>query len=182
MKKLVTTFLILAIIFAFTAATATAEPARNVTATVDPGITITLNGVSQGLRNAQGESVYPILYGGSTYLPLRAIASLLGVQVDWHPDGFQWATGRIIHLQRGGQAQSFPATQSQSTRQVQATIDPGVRIFFDGAIEIMRDANRNQVHPLMFEGTTYLPVRAVAEILDLSINWVAATRTVQITI
>ena len=47
------------------------------------GITIKLDGQIKNLYDANGTQIYPISYNGSTYVPIRAISNLLGVNVDW---------------------------------------------------------------------------------------------------
>lgn len=44
------------------------------------------NGQVQTLKNANGEVVYPMLYEGTTYLPVRAIAELNNKEVIWYED------------------------------------------------------------------------------------------------
>lgn len=43
------------------------------------------------------------------------------------------------------------------------------------------DANGNSVEPFMFNGTNYLPVRAISEALGLDVGWDAATSTIILT-
>ena len=45
--------------------------------------TIRVDGDKQNFRNADGEKVYPILFEGTTYLPVRAIGELMGKVVYW---------------------------------------------------------------------------------------------------
>ena len=54
----------------------------------------------------------------------------------------------------------------------------GVSIVIDGHKLDPRDVNGNQVDAVIYKGTTYLPVRAVAEALGLDVNWDQDTRTV----
>ena len=49
-------------------------------------IKITLDGETLTPRNAQGDIVEPFIMGGSTFLPLRALAEALGLNVDWDPN------------------------------------------------------------------------------------------------
>jgi len=42
----------------------------------------------------------------------------------------------------------------------------------------MKDGLGNPVYPLMYNGTTYLPIRAVSNMLNIPIEWEAATKTV----
>ena len=45
--------------------------------------TIRVDGEKQIFRNADGDRVYPILFEGTTYLPVRAIGELMGKTVYW---------------------------------------------------------------------------------------------------
>jgi hypothetical protein len=75
-------------------------------------------------------------------------------------------------------ALSLTAVASSSV--VEVTVDPGVTIAFNGQAQDMFDANGNRVYPIMYNGTTYLPVRAISNIAGLPIEWDNATRTVKI--
>lgn len=48
--------------------------------------TIKVNGQVQTLKNVNGEVVYPMLYEGTTYLPVRAISELNNKEVVWYED------------------------------------------------------------------------------------------------
>lgn len=51
-----------------------------------PDFTIVIDGEEQTFKNAQGETVYPLLYDGTTYLPVRAIGNMMGKTVYWYED------------------------------------------------------------------------------------------------
>lgn len=63
-------------------------------------------------------------------------------------------------------------------RDVTSTIRYDMTIRLDGEALTLRDANGNEVQPMSFGGTTYLPLRAIAEILGLDVDWDGATQTV----
>lgn len=46
-------------------------------------VKVSLNGEILDLRNAAGEPVEPFLFGGTNYLPVRALAEALGLHVAW---------------------------------------------------------------------------------------------------
>ena len=48
-----------------------------------PDYTIVMDGEEQSFRTAFGEEIFPLLYNGSIYLPLRAIGQLMGMTVVW---------------------------------------------------------------------------------------------------
>ena len=56
---------------------------RNVTTTIDEGITMKWNNARFTAREDNGSTVHPIVYNGRTYLPIRFIAEKAGVDVGW---------------------------------------------------------------------------------------------------
>lgn len=77
------------------------------------GITIKLDGNEQIMYNAVGDRVYPISYEGTTYVPIRAVSNMLGIDVDW--DG----PNNTVLLGKTGEYKDFietvlPYTQSDN--------------------------------------------------------------------
>ncbi len=56
----------------------------------------------------------------------------------------------------------------------------GVQIVVNGTTITPKDANGTIVEPFIVDGTTYLPVRAVAEALGQAVDWDGTTKTVYI--
>lgn len=56
-----------------------------------------------------------------------------------------------------------------------------IKVSLDGRQFTPKDAAGNVVEPFIIDGTTYLPVRAVAEALNLNVEWDNATSTVKLT-
>ncbi len=55
-----------------------------------------------------------------------------------------------------------------------------IKVVINGNRAELKDANGNTVDPFILDGTTYLPVRAVANSLDQAVSWDAKTQTVYI--
>lgn len=60
------------------------------------------------------------------------------------------------------------------------TVYTGITLYFDGVKVDPKDANGNSVEPLLYNGTTYLPVRAVSGLFHEEINWDGKTKSVYI--
>lgn len=55
-----------------------------------------------------------------------------------------------------------------------------IKVVINGNRADLKDAAGNTVDPFVIDGTTYLPVRAVANALDQAVSWDAKTQTVYI--
>lgn len=64
-------------------APAQAADSQTVQATLNAGITVTMDGTPQTFHDAQGAVVLPLTYNGTTYLPVRAVCGLVGLPVEW---------------------------------------------------------------------------------------------------
>lgn len=53
-----------------------------------------------------------------------------------------------------------------------------IKVTMDGKPVSLVDANGNAVEPFAMDGTTYLPIRAIASALKLNVGWDGATSTV----
>ncbi len=84
MKKKFIKVLCIALVFAIgTTSVAAYSYLLNISAYLNYGITIKYDGETQYMYDANGEWVCPISYNGTTYLPVRAVADMLGVAVEW---------------------------------------------------------------------------------------------------
>ena len=70
------------------------------------------------------------------------------------------------------------ALASNAARQITATLDPGISIVYNNQKQDLKDANGNAVYPIAYNGTTYVPVRAVSGIFSQPVDWDSATETV----
>lgn len=73
---------------------------------------------------------------------------------------------------------SFIAFGSSLTTEIKAILSREVTIKYCGEVQNMKDGSGNPVYPIMYNGTTYLPVRAVSDMLDLPVDWDANAKTV----
>lgn len=75
---------------------------------------------------------------------------------------------------------AVPSLAESTSRQLTAVYN-GIGIYVNGVKIDPRDANGNSVQPFVVDGTTYLPVRAIAEAVGYDVNYDASTQTVSLT-
>jgi len=61
---------------------------------------------------------------------------------------------------------------------ISAVINQGIQIVYNGNVQTLTDANGNQVYPISYNGSTYVPIRAVSGIFGQPVNWDAANNQV----
>lgn len=70
------------------------------------------------------------------------------------------------------------AAASGTLKEIAAYLNYGITIKYDGETQNLTDASGNRVYPITYNGTTYLPVRAVSNMLGVAVDWDGATQTV----
>lgn len=64
---------------------------------------------------------------------------------------------------------------------VSASTAPDITVTVDGAVWIFFSVSGAQVHPIIYNGTVYLPLRAVGELTGKNLNWDQDTLTYNLT-
>ena len=144
--------------------------ATNVTKSAD--IHITYNGVEQAFTDVSGNTVLPLVSEGTTYLPIRAVSGRAGLGVEWEQET------QTVALTSGGIQTNYAGTPKASTESVDVTVSTDIKVTLDGATKAFTNAGGEAVYPIVNNGTTYLPIRAVCSMLSIPVEWNQATQTV----
>ena len=72
---------------------------------------------------------------------------------------------------------SITVFAKQATETISVMYD-NIKILIDGVEYTATDANGNVVEPFIYNGTTYLPVRGIANAFDKDVDWEPQTSTV----
>ena len=158
------------------AVSAGAAQSSTVSAQLSPDISVEVDGAVRTFYNVNGDEVHPILYSGTTYLPVRAIGELMGKNVNWD------ASTRTVSLSgtRTSGTVSGTPDSGAAPASVTARLSPDVTVTVDGVTRSFTDAAGNTVYPLLYNGSVYLPIRAIGSLMGKSVSWDAAARTVSL--
>ena len=138
------------------------------------GISILLDGEYLTPKDVAGNIVNPFVIDGTTYLPIRAIASALGLEVEWEQETqtIRLTSGAAVDRLKGV-ANVIPPYTADVTLKY-----PGIKIILDGQTLVPKDVNGKVVDPFVIGGTTYMPIRAISSALGLAVDWDGSTKTV----
>lgn len=118
---------------------------------------IVIDGALLSATDVNGNTVEPFIENGTTYVPVRAVASAFDAEITW-----EQSTLTVYIGAKGGSP----------------TLNEYINIYYNGEEFTAKDVNGNRVYPILREGTTYLPIRAVGELFGKKISWDSVSQTV----
>ncbi len=154
-----------------------------------PDVKVELQGQTLQFKDANGAVVYPIICKGSTYLPVRAVSGLMREPIEWQGSAKSIFIGRTItnpakSLGKLEGESPYVTTVLQPVKGTPAEVSVSMRsdiyIFYDFNPVKFKDASGIAIAPLWYNGSIYLPLRAVAELMGNDIEWDEKTKTVTI--
>ncbi|MDF3001638.1 MAG: copper amine oxidase N-terminal protein [Bacillota bacterium] len=148
-----------------------------------PDIAIEMNGVRQVFKDVNGHMVFPIVYNGTAYLPVRAVSSLMKEPIEWDSGSKTVYIGKTLMYPVKSEARisndyaheadkgDLAAMSGIKPSLVTGYSKPDIMVFYDFVIQTFKDTNGAAVYPLNYNGTTYLPVRAISRLMNEPIAW-----------
>jgi len=195
MKRLIVFFVVAALlagngIVAYADDAGNAVSQKKIMVYIKPDVSVRLNGVQQSFRNAQGQTVYPVIYNGCTYLPVRASSALMREPIEWDKASKTVFIGKTISNPNKttaviSTAAAVAVSDSAITTKPKATmasayLKPDLLVMYDFEIQTFQDANGETVYPILYNGSTYLPVRSISKLMKEPIEWDGKTKTISI--
>jgi endoglucanase len=172
-KRLFTLALALILTFALVPAIIAAEPEP----ILDPGITIRANDELRQPTDSEGNPVYPILYNGTTYIPVRGLSYLLGKTVAWVSD-----TRTIAITDTPVTAPPVKTAVPPAAKTLTGVRpDQSIKITYNGAAKQLADVNGSPVYPILYNGTNYAPLRGALGLFGITPEYDGATKTISFT-
>ncbi len=73
---------------------------------------------------------------------------------------------------------SLGVVASDNITEIIAQLRPDIKIYVDNEITHFENANGDDVYPILYNGTTYLPVRSAGEMMGKDVLWNADTNSI----
>lgn len=146
---------------------------RTADAQLRSDFTIVVDGDEVDFKTSSGDAVYPILYEGTTYLPLRAIGELMGKNVNWDEKN------KVITI--SGERDSTSSNKDNpyiGKKDIRVQERPDFTIVVEGDEKEFYSVTGQRVYPILYNGSTYLPLRAIGEIMNKDVVWNNSTKTI----
>ena len=153
-----------------------ADQAFTADAQLRADFSIVMDGNDVDFKTSSGNAVYPILYEDRTYLPLRAIGELMGKNVNWDEDN------KTITI--SGTRDTVSSNRDNPNigrKNIRVQERPDFTIVVDGKERKFYAANGARLNPILYNGSTYLPLRAIGELMGNDVSWDAKNKVVTLT-
>jgi hypothetical protein len=132
-------------------------------------LTIRIDGKTIIPKDASGATVYPFVYEGRTFLPVRAFANALGCGVSW--DDPKKAVSIVTS---GGGSPSYGTPVKKGTTERVAVEYANITVSVDGKkLSVTNE-------PFLFKDSVYLPLREIADALGCTVDFDTATNVIDI--
>jgi len=154
--------------------------AQTVSVYFKPDITIQVGDREMSFYDANGKAVFPLIYQGTTYLPVRAVAALMNENIEWDGKSKTVYIGRTLSnpsivdvgvSRNAAREGGVPGFAKPPVQIVDAFIMREVLIMYDFEYQSFLDAVGRVVYPINYQGSNYLPIRAIARLMGESIEW-----------
>lgn len=141
-----------------------------------PDFTIVIDGKEKNFKRSDGSAAYALVYEDATYLPLRAIGEALGKNVNWN----EKTKTITLEGERTAKDSSNKYIKGE-TKTVWVQVRDDFTIVIDGKEKTFRTFAGKEIYPLLYDGSTYLPLRAIGQIMDKEVEWDKDNKTVTLT-
>ena len=152
------------------------DTVRQDDATLRPDYKIVIDGQSMNFKRSDGSPAFALVYEDATYLPLRAIGETLGRNVNWDE--------KTKTITLAGERTSSTSSGSAATgkkQEVTVQVRPDFNIVIDGTARQFTTSSGKSIYPLLYDGSTYLPLRAIGQIMNKTVAWNQNNKTITLT-
>lgn len=126
--------------------------------------------------DANGKDVDYLSYNGTTYIPIRTAGEWMGKNVSWDESSktilLNGTAQKMIHDKAGTYDDTENHTDTEETVPgITATLRDDIKVVVDDQVQTFKNVAGEVVYPINYHNTNYLPVRNIAELAGMSVNY-----------
>ncbi|QOX65080.1 hypothetical protein FRZ06_17880 [Anoxybacterium hadale] len=189
---LITALLIASIFPADIYADSSASGQNQIAVFLKPDISVKYYGEKKLFKDANGRYACPIVYQGRTYLPLRGISGLMKEPIAWDKSSKTVFIGKSMANPDKTTAKVYTDAvetvdetynniiSNSATEMETAYLNQDVIVMYDFVIKTYQSEKGETVTPILYKNSTYLPIRAIAAMMNEPILWLEESKTISI--
>lgn len=162
-KRILKSFILAIIITTMLMSTVLGAPVKKSIDVVCNSVNITVNNEKVTTDN--------LLYKGTTYVPLRAISEMLDKEVGWDQKT-NTASINDTKLKK-------EISRKESSKSINLKGKKTIKVTYN-SVNITVNGKKVTTDNILYKGTTYVPLRAISEMLDKEVGWDRQTNTASI--
>lgn len=140
-----------------------------------PNVKVVIDNKQMNFKNINGDSIYPIMYNGIVYLPIRNIGEIMNKEMK-----FDEATETILLYGYKEYKLKNDKPEFEEPRNISVTQNQNLNFSFDDNLQNYPIINGQTIYPLVFDGITYFPTKVIGEIMNKPVSWNRETATIYI--
>lgn len=138
-----------------------------------PNVKVVIDEKLVEFKDTNGQTIYPIMYKGITYIPIKTIAEIMGKNYIYN------RYSDTINLNGNLAPKLIEATSTtQEVKNVLAELKPELKVILDNSKDNFVNLEDTSTYPLDFNGNIYIPAKTVSSIMDKEIVWNRENATV----
>lgn len=131
-----------------------------------PDVKIVIDGKPVGFKDNNNQTIYPIMYEGITYIPLKTIAEIMGKNYYYNK------YSNTINLNGNIKPKLSPPTDEvQEIKNVWAEFKPELKMILDNIKNDFINLKDISTYPLNFDGNIYVPAKIAGLIMNKEVSW-----------
>lgn len=194
-KRIVGIIMAMTLMLGASGVTAGAASASNIVLVyAKPSFTVEMNGNVYMFKDMNGQRVYPVVYKDIAYLPIRAVSALMDEEIQWDNYSNTIYIGKTLINPNKSNAKKDKAAReaaqiikeskdqagNEKLSTVIAYVKPNLTVMFDFEVQHFLDAKGESLYPIIYNGSTYLPLKAVSLLMGEPVEWDNDTKTIKI--
>lgn len=138
-----------------------------------PNVKVVIDEKLVEFKDTNGQTIYPIMYKGITYIPIKTIAEIMGKNYIYN------RYSDTVNLNGNLAPKLIEATSTtQEVKNVLAELKPELKVILDNSKDNFVNLEDTSTYPLDFNGNIYIPAKTVSSIMDKEIVWNRENATV----